>query len=183
MFEFPAECSFFQKYSWTKKDAFILKRYLTLYLEKILKQFLIKITVITLEIISVQFSSVTQSCPTLCDPMNCSTLGLPVHHQLPELTQTHVHRVDVAIQPSHPLSSPSLPASNSSQHQGLFQWVSSSHQVAKVLVFQLHHQSFQCKTVFSLSSFTFIKRLFGSSLLSVIRVVLSAYLWLLIKSL
>ena len=69
---------------------------------------------------SVQFSSVAQSCPTLCDPMNCSTPGLPVHHQLPELTQTHVHRVGDAIQPSHPLSSPS-PAPNPSQHQSFFQ--------------------------------------------------------------
>ena len=66
-------------------------------------------------------SSVTQSCPTLCHPMNCSTPGLPVHHQLPEFTQTHVHRVGDAIQPSHPLSSPSPPAPNPSQHQGLFQ--------------------------------------------------------------
>ena len=70
---------------------------------------------------SVQFSSVTQSCPTLCDPMNRSTPGLPVHHQLPEFTQTQVHRVGDAIQPSHPLSSPSPPAPNSSQHQSLFQ--------------------------------------------------------------
>ena len=82
---------------------------------------------------SVQFSSVTQSCPTLCEPMNCSMPGLPVHHQLPEFTQTHVHRVGDAIQPSHPLSSPSPPAPNPSQHQSLFQWVSSSHEVAKVL--------------------------------------------------
>ena len=70
---------------------------------------------------SVQFSSVAQSCPTLCDPMNRSTPGLPVHHQLPKFTQTHVHRVGVAIQPSHPLSSPSPPAPNPSQHQSLFQ--------------------------------------------------------------
>ena len=81
---------------------------------------------------SVQFSSVTQSCPTLCNPMNHSTPGLPVHHQLPEFTQTHAHLVDDAIQPSHPLSSPSPPAPNPSQHQGLFQWVNSSHEVAKV---------------------------------------------------
>jgi len=67
-----------------------------------------------------QFSSVAQSCPTLCNPMDCSTPGLPVHHQLPEFTQTHVHRVADAIQPSHPLSSPSPPAFNLSQHQGLF---------------------------------------------------------------
>ena len=89
------------------------------------------------------FSSFTQSCPTLCDPMNCSTPGLPVHHQLPEFSQTHVHWVGDAIQPSHLLSSPSPPALNPSQHQGLFQWVSSSHEVAKVLEFQLQRQSFQ----------------------------------------
>ena len=81
-------------------------------------------------------SSVTQSCPTLCDPMNRSTPGLPVHHQLPEFTQTHVHRVGDAIQPSHPLWSPS-PAPNPSQHQTFFQEVNSSHEVAKVLEFQL----------------------------------------------
>ena len=90
-----------------------------------------------------QFSSVAQSCPTLCDPMNSSTPGLPVHHQLPEFTQTHVHWVSDAIQLSHPLSSPSPLALNLSQHQGLFRWVRSSHQVAKVLKFQLQHQSFQ----------------------------------------
>ena len=82
---------------------------------------------------SVQFSSVTQSCPTLCDPMDCSTPGFPIHHQLPELTQTHIHRVGDAIQPAHPLPSPSPPAFNLSQHYGLFQQVNSSHQVAKVL--------------------------------------------------
>ena len=92
--------------------------------------------------ISVQFSSVTQSCLTLCNPMNRSTPGLPVHHQFPEFTQTHVHRVGNAIQPSHPLSSPSPLAPNPSQHQGLFQWVNSSHEVAKVLKFQLQHRSF-----------------------------------------
>ena len=92
---------------------------------------------------SVQFSSVAQSCPTLCDPMNCSMPGLPVHHQLPEFTQTHVHWVGDAIQPSHPLSSPSPPAPSPSQHQGLFQWVNSLHEVAKVLEFQLQRQSFQ----------------------------------------
>ena len=91
----------------------------------------------------VQFSSVAQACPTLCDPMNHSTPGPPVHHQLPESTQTHVHWVGDAIQSAHSLLSPSLPAPNPSQHQGLFQWVSSSHQVAKVLEFQLQHQSFQ----------------------------------------
>ena len=91
----------------------------------------------TLREVILQFSSVAQSCPTLCEPMNRSTPGLPVHHQLPEFTQTHVHRVGDAIQPSHPLSSPSPPAPNPSQHQSLFQWVNSLHEVAKVLEFQL----------------------------------------------
>ena len=77
----------------------------------------------SLDCVSVQFSSVTQSCPTLYDPVNRSTPGLPVHHQLPEFTQTHIHQVSDAIQPSHPLSSLSPPAPNPSQHQGLFQWV------------------------------------------------------------
>ena len=86
---------------------------------------------------SVQFSSVTQSCPTLNDPMNRSMPGLPVHHQLPEFTQTHVHWVSDAIQPSHPLFSPSPPAPNPSQHQGLFQWVNSSHEVARYWSFSL----------------------------------------------
>ena len=84
-----------------------------------------------------QIRSVSQSCPTLCDPMNRSTPGLPVHHQLPDFTQTHVHWVSDAIQPPHPLSSPSPPAPNPSQHQSLFQWVNFSHEVAKVLEFQL----------------------------------------------
>ena len=90
-----------------------------------------------------QFSSVAQSCLTLFEPMNRSTPHLPVHHKLPEFTQTHAHRVGDAIQPSHPLSSPSPPAPNPSQHQGLFQGVNSSHEVAKVLEFQLQRQSFQ----------------------------------------
>ena len=80
-----------------------------------------------------QFSSVAQSCLTLCDPMDCSMPGFAVHHQLPEFIQTHVHWVGDAIQPSHPLSSPSLPTFNLSQHQGLSKWVSSSHQEAKLL--------------------------------------------------
>ena len=83
------------------------------------------------------FSSATQSCPTLCDPMDCSTPGFPVHHQLLEPTQTHVHRISDAIQPSHPLLSPSPPTFDLSQHHGLFQWVSSLHQVAEVLEFLL----------------------------------------------
>ena len=88
-----------------------------------------------------QFSSVTESCLTVCNPMDYSTPGFPVHHQLPETTQTPVSWVGDAIQPSHPLSSPS-PAFNLSQHQGLFQWVNSSHQVAIVFEFKLQHQSF-----------------------------------------
>ena len=84
-----------------------------------------------------QIRSVAQSCLTLCHPMNRSMPGLPVHHQLPKFTQTHIHWVSDAIQPSHPLSSPSPPAPNPSQHQSLFQWVNSSHEVAKVLEFQL----------------------------------------------
>ena len=95
-------------------------------------------------ILSVQFSSVAQSCPTLCDPMNCSTSGLPVHHQHLEFTQIHVHQVSDAIQPSHPLLSPSTPAFSLSWNQDLFEWVSSLHQVAKVLLeLQLQYQPFQ----------------------------------------
>ena len=90
------------------------------------------------------FSLVAQLCPTFCNPMYCSTPGFPVQHQLPWLAQTHIHWVGDAIQPSHHLLSPSPPAFNLSQHQDLFRWVSSSHQVAKVLEFQLQHQSFQC---------------------------------------
>ena len=97
------------------------------------------------------FSSVTQSCPTLWDPMGCSMPGFPVHQQLSELTQTHFYQVSDAIQPSHPLSSPSPSVFNLSQHQGLLQWVSFSHQVASVLEFQLEHQSFQW--IFKLISF------------------------------
>ena len=93
------------------------------------------------QIASVQ--SLAQLCPPLCDTMDCSTPGLPVHHQLVEFTQTHVHWVGDAIQLSHPLS-PSPPAFSLSQHPGLCQWVSFSHQMAKVLEFQLQHQSFQC---------------------------------------
>ena len=109
---------------------FLSKKYTYWYKAKILFQ-------------KIQFSSVTQSCLTLCNPKNHSTPDLPVYHQLPESIQTHVHWVGDVIQPSHPLSFPSPPALNLSQHQGLFKWVSSSHQVAKVLEFQLQHQSFQ----------------------------------------
>ena len=93
-----------------------------------------------------QYSSVTWLFLTLCDPMGYSMPGLPVHHQFPEFTQTHVHWVHDAIQPSQFLSSPSPPAFYLSQHQGLFQWVSSSYQVAKVLEFQLQHQALQWNT-------------------------------------
>ena len=93
--------------------------------------------------ISVNFSSITQLCPTLCNPMDCSMPGLPVHHQLLEFTQTHVHWLGDAIQPSHPLSSPSPCTFNLSQHKGIFKWVISLLQVAKALEFQLQHQSFQ----------------------------------------
>ena len=89
----------------------------------------------------IQFSSVTQSCLTLCDPMDYSTPCFPVYHQLPDLAQTHVHWVSDAIQPSHPLLSPSPLAFKLSQHQELFKWISSAHQVAKVLEFQPQHQS------------------------------------------
>ena len=126
--------SFQQSSQHFTKTRFHLKKTLSLLIHK--KQLLIHSCFIML-------SSVTQSCLTLCDTMNCSTPGLPVHRQLLEFTQIHVHWVGDAIQPSHPLLSPSSPALNLSQHQGLFQWISSSHQVAKVLEFQLQHQSFQ----------------------------------------
>ena len=90
-----------------------------------------------------QFSSDTQWCPTLCEPRDCSRPGFPVYHQYLELTQTHVYQVGDAIQPSNRLSSLFPPTCNLSQHQGVFQWVSSSHQEAKVLEFQVQHQSFQ----------------------------------------
>ena len=103
----------------------------------------IALTIQTFVSNNVQFSSVAQSCPTLCDPMNRSMPGFPLHQQHSEPTQTHVYWVSDAIQPSHPLLFSFPPAFNPSQHQGLFKWVSSSHQVAKVLEFQLQHQSFQ----------------------------------------
>ena len=112
-----------------------------LYISKWVRNYVHTKTCIWMDISALSVQSL--SCVRLYDPMNCSTPGLPVHHQLPESTQTHVHRVGDAIQPSHPLPSPSPSALNLSQHQGLFKWVSSSHQVAKVLEFQLQHQSFQ----------------------------------------
>ena len=88
----------------------------------------------------IQFS---RSAVRICNPMDCSTPGFPVHHQLPELSQTYVHWISDVIQPCHPLTSPTPPAFSLSQSQGLFKWVSSSYQVAKVLELQLQHQSFQ----------------------------------------
>ena len=99
------------------------------------------ISISKISLISYQFNSVVHSCLTLRDPMNHSTKGLPVHHQILPPTQIHVHWVDDANQPSN-LSSPSPPALNLSQHHGLFKWASSSHQVVKVMQFQLQHQSF-----------------------------------------
>ena len=100
---------------------------------------------LTQSILSLQFSSAqfSHSVVSICDSMNCSMPGLPVHQQLPEFTKTHVPWISDIIRRSHSLSLPSLPAFNLSQHQGLFKWDSSSHQVAKVLEFQLQHQSFQ----------------------------------------
>ena len=105
----------------------------------LVKYFSVNIFLSSLSVSSLQ----SQLCLTLCDPMDCSIPGFPVHHQVLKFTQTHVHRVGDAIQSSHSLSSPSPPALNFSQHQGLFQWVTSSLQVAKELEFQLQHQSFQ----------------------------------------
>ena len=135
-------CVYFQRFAMLIQHIFLKQKW------NIFSQFAIKTKQFMTYIFSIsaykfQFSSVAQSCPTLCYPMDCSMPGLPVHHQLLELTQTHVYWVSDAIQPSHPLLSPSPPAFNLSQHQGLFQWVSSSHQVAKVLEFQLQHNSFQ----------------------------------------
>ena len=118
-------------------------RYTMKYYSAIKNNVFVSVLIRWMNLNSFHFSSVTQSCPTLCNPMDCSTPGLPVHHQLPELAHTHFHQVSDAIQPSHPLSTPSPPTFNLSQHQGLFQWVSSLHQVATVLEFQLQHQSFQ----------------------------------------
>ena len=101
------------------------------------------IVTITTKVILVQSVPSTSCVWFFATPMDCTMPGVPVHHQLPEFAQTHVHRVGDVIQPSHPLSSPSPPAFNLSKHQGLFKWVSSSHQVAKILELQLQHQSFQ----------------------------------------
>ena len=120
---------------WNWKKSRLMK----IFLFEFLKVYLL----IKISFSSVQFSSVAQLCLTLWNPMNRSTPGLPVHHQLPEFAQIYAHWVGDATQPSHPLSSPSPPAPKPSQYQGLFQWVNSSHEVAKVLEFQLQHQSFQ----------------------------------------
>ena len=130
---------FYKMFTWHRTITFLMLKVICIYVYDMTERPLLSL------FISVQFSSVAQSCPTLCDPMNRSTPGLPVHHQLPEFSQTHIHRVGDAIQPSHPLSSPSPRAPNPSQHQGLFQRVNNSLKVAKVLEFQLQHQSFQLK--------------------------------------
>ena len=111
------------------------KMLLNYYLRKMcsVRYFLRKVGSVFLCWVLSQFSSVAQLCPALWDPMDCSKSDMPVHHQLPELAQTHVHWVGDAIQPSHPRLSPSPPAFSLSQHQGLFQWISSLHHVAKVL--------------------------------------------------
>ena len=109
-----------------------------------------------------QFSSVARSCPNLCDPMNCSTPGLPVHHQLPEFTQTHVHRVRDAIQLSHPLSSPSPPAPNPSQHQSLIQHHSSKASILRCSAFftvQLSHPYMTTGKTIALTRRTFVSNL------------------------
>ena len=120
----------------------ILEEYTWSHRFKVKDQFAYRWSYLKFHLYMIQFNSVARSCTTLCDYMNRSTPGLPVHHQLPESTQTHVHWVGDAIQPSHPLLSPSPPSLNPSQHQGLFKWVNSSHQVAKVFEFQFQHQSF-----------------------------------------
>ena len=134
--------SIFEYYCFPLSPQKIYMQFFILFFICLIISFIILI-LLYLYIHSVQFSSIAQSCPTLCDPMNHNTPGLPVHHQLLEFTQTHVHWLSDAIQPSHSLSSPSPLAPNPSQHQSLFQWVNSLHEVAKVLEFQLQHQSFQ----------------------------------------
>ena len=136
-------------YLFTYWRQFVLPWFVTIINEVIITvlKFLPKISVICIMQVFIYwfflFSSVAQSCPTLCDPMDHSMPGLPVHHQLPEFTQTHVSWVSDDIQSPHPLSSPSPPTFNLSQHQGLFKWISSSHLAPKVVEFQLQHQSFQ----------------------------------------
>jgi len=114
-------------------------------------------------LLSVQFSSVAQSCPTLYDPMNCSTPGLPVHHQLPEFTQTHVHRVRDAIQSSHPLSPHSPPAPNPCQHQGLFQWVHWTTRGVPRLAFVILNSHCSYQILVSLLAYVFLHLLHAIS--------------------
>ena len=130
-------------YVWlSSPDTFTVHWILSQHCESAIPQYKIKNFKNLYTVLSVQFSHSVVS-DSLRLSMDCSTPGLPVHHQLPKFTQTHIHWVSDAIQPSHPLSSPSPPAFNHSQHQGPFKWVGSLHQVAKVLEFQLQHQSFQ----------------------------------------
>ena len=116
---------------------------LGIHLEKTLIQKDARTSVFITALFTIANTCSAHLCPTLCDPMDCCMPGFPVHYQLLELAQTHVNWVSDAIQPSHPLFFPFPPAFNHSQHQGLFQWVNSSQQVAKILEFQLQHQSFQ----------------------------------------
>ena len=131
-------------YSWIGKKKFANAEYMFLCLHGLLQQRVVCVLFLTPVDVGKDCCCfpVVQSCPTLCDPMDCSTPVFPILHYLPEFAQTHVHWIDDAIQPSHPLLSPS-PAFSVAQHQGLFQWVGSWHQVAKVLELQLQHQSFQ----------------------------------------
>ena len=126
---------------WRKKVCFYIIFYVTIFDLQYCVCFTYVISY-TFAFVVIQFSLVTQSCTTLCNPMDYNIPGFPVHHQLLELAQTHVHWIGDAIQPSHSLSTSSSPAFSISQHQGLFQWVSSSYQMAKVLEFQLQPQSF-----------------------------------------
>ena len=137
-----AGCNINSSFSWTP---LLIKAFFFLYKCYSRKWVVNKYQILKkqVQMASVQFSSVTQSRLTLCNPMDCSMPGFLVHSQLLELAQTHFHRVGDAIQQSHPLLSPSSPDFNLSQHHSLFQWVSYLHQVAKVLKFQLQHQSFQ----------------------------------------
>ena len=149
---------FFPSYFFLPKLFYLFSQILSNFLMLICSLACAYLSTLEVQLQKSKFSSIAQSCPTLCDPMNCSMPGLPIHHQLLEFTQTHVHWVGDAIQPSHSLSSPSS-VFNLSKHQGLFKWVSSSHQVAKILEFQLQHQSFQWtpRRARALSSFfTFI---------------------------
>ena len=137
---------------------FSMKTHLHLYKNPVLFYQFSRSQHLTLHCKSVQFSSITQSCPTLHNPMNCSMPNLPVHHQLPEFTQSQVRWVGDVIQPSHPLSSPSPPAPNPSRHQGLFQWVSSLPHVAKVLDTAIQRKVHSRQMIFRCACFNSVLR-------------------------